>query len=144
VPTTEVLGHHVRAANQLLEKLDAARGFELEGDTELVPIAVLRRRHSLLAAAALALDAQGHALSAAVAGLDLDDPGAHVGQEHRAKGHRDDLAQVQNRDVAQGFVHVPSMAAKPAPPRRYCACGGRSGQPAGQAGRQDARFRRGG
>src|SRR4030095_12921450 len=52
--------------------------------------------------------------------LDFDDAGAHVGQEHRAEGHRDDLPQVQYRDVAQGLVHVPSMAAKPAPPRRYC------------------------
>src|SRR5213593_1812045 len=117
----EVLGHHVRAANELLEKLDATRGFQLEGDTELVAVPVLRRGHALLDAVAPALDAQRDALLPALPRLDLDHPRSHVGQEHRAEGHGDDLSQVQHRDVAQRLIHVPSMAAKPAPPRRYCA-----------------------
>src|SRR5262245_16718897 len=104
--------------DELLEKLDAARGFELEGDTKLVPIPVLCRRHALLDATALALDAERDALPSAVSGLDLDHPGSHVGQEHRAEGHRDDLPEVQHRDIAQRLFQMPSTAAKPAPPRR--------------------------
>src|SRR5262249_11714575 len=115
-PDAEVFGHHVRVAHELLEKLDAARGFELTGDTELVAITTLRRRHALLDAVALALDAEGDALPPALPRLDFDHPCAHVGQEHRAEGHGDDLAQVQHRDVAQRLIHVPSVAAKPAPP----------------------------
>src|SRR5213593_4409834 len=90
----EVLGHHVRAANELLEKLDATRGFQLEGDTELVAVPVLRRGHALLDAVAPALDAQRDALLPALPRLDLDHPRSHVGQEHRAEGHGDDLSQV--------------------------------------------------
>ena len=62
----EVLGHDVRVAHELLEKLEATRSFQLEGDTELVPIPILRRRHTLLDAVTLALDAQGDALSPAL------------------------------------------------------------------------------
>ena len=62
----EVLGHDVSATDELLEKLDATRRFQLEGDTELVPITILRRRYTLLDAVALALDAQGDALSPAL------------------------------------------------------------------------------
>src|SRR5262249_21176914 len=117
-PHAEVLGHDVRVTDELLEKLDATRGFELEGDTKLVPIPVLRGRYPLLGAVALALDAERDALSTAVPRLDLDEPGSQVGQEHRAEGHRDDLPEVQHRVVAQRLVHVPSMAAQLAPLRR--------------------------
>src|SRR5262249_18726095 len=76
----EVLGHHVRAADELLEKLDATRGFGLEGDSRLVPRPVLRGRHALAYAVAPALDPQRDALSPPVARFHLDDPGAHVRQ----------------------------------------------------------------
>jgi hypothetical protein len=105
-------------ADELLEKLDTARSFELEGDSQLVPVPVLRRGHALLHALALALDPERDALAPAIPRFDLDDPGAHVRQQHRAEGHGDDLTEIQHRDVAQRLIHVPSVAAKPTPPRR--------------------------
>src|SRR5215470_11237097 len=130
--------------DELLEKLDATRGFELEGDTELVAIPVLCRRHALLDAVALALDAEGDALPSALPRLDLDHPGSHVGQEHRAEGHRDDLPEVQNRDVAQRLLHVPSMAAKArAAPAIVRRAGGRVNRPVSRNCRMPASNRAG-
>jgi hypothetical protein len=57
----EVLGHDVQVAHELLEKLEATRSFQLEGDTELVPIPYCAAG-TLLDAVTLALDAQGDAL----------------------------------------------------------------------------------
>ena len=101
----EVLGHDVRAFHKLLEELHALRGLQLQRDRKLVPVTVLRGRHALLDPAALALDAERHALASPIARLDLDHPGAQVGQQHRAEGHGDDLPQVEHGDVAQRFFH---------------------------------------
>src|SRR5439155_6331275 len=88
----------------LLEQLHAARGLQLEGDRELVPLPVLRRRHALLTSIACALDAERHALASAIARLDLDDPGAEIREQHGAERHRDDLSQVEHGDVVERLL----------------------------------------
>jgi hypothetical protein len=100
-----VLGHDVGAGDQLLEQLGALRRLQLERDAELVAVPVLRGRHALLDAVAHPLHAERHALAPAVARFDLDHPRAHVGEQHGAEGHGDDLSQVDHRDVAQRLIH---------------------------------------
>ena len=91
-----------------LKSLTPSRRLELERDAELVPLAILRGRHPLLDAVARALDAEGHALASPLPRLDLDDARAHVGEQHRAEGHGDDLTQVEHGDVVQREIHVSS------------------------------------
>jgi GGDEF domain-containing protein len=91
--------------DQFFEEFGALRGLELERDGELVPLTVLGGRHAFLDALARALDPERYALAPAVARLDLDDAGAHVGQQHGAEGHGDDLPQVEYGDIAQRLVH---------------------------------------
>jgi hypothetical protein len=57
-------------------------------------------------AIALAPDAKRHTLGREHARLDLDDPRAHVREQHRAHRHGDDLAQVEDRYVVEGALHV--------------------------------------
>jgi hypothetical protein len=101
----EVLAHHVGVADELAEELDAGRGLQIERDAELVAIAVLRGGHPLLDAVAPPLHAERDALAPALRRLDLDHPRAHVGEQHRAEGHRDDLAQIEHRDVVERLIH---------------------------------------
>jgi len=114
----EVLGHHVGVPDQFFEELCALRSFELECDGELVPLSVLGGRHALLDTVARALDAERDALAPAVARLDLDDAGAHVGQQHGAEGHGDDLPQVEYGDIAQRLVLVHGLDGGPILTRR--------------------------
>src|SRR5262249_38697673 len=84
------------------------------------PLPILRGRYPLLDAVARALDAEGYALAAPVARLDLDDARAHVGEQHRAEGHGDDLTEIENGDVVEREIHVSSWglaAADTAPDR---------------------------
>ena len=89
--------------DELLEQGDAPWRLQLEGDRELVPLAVLGGWHAH--AVALTLDAERQPLAPSLARLDLDHAGPEVGQQHRAEGHGDDLAQVEDGDVAQRVIH---------------------------------------
>jgi hypothetical protein len=53
-----VLGDHIGVLHQLAEELEAGRRLQIEGDPELVAIAVLGRRHPFLDAVAAALHAE--------------------------------------------------------------------------------------
>src|SRR4030095_10698852 len=114
----EVLGHHVRVADELLEQPEPLGRLELERDAELVPLAILRGWSPLRDTVARALDAEGYALAAPVPRLDLDDARAHVGEQHRAEGHGDDLTEIEPGEVVQREIHVSSWGAGC---RRYCA-----------------------
>ena len=102
-----------RRTSSLKSSTPRAR-LQLEGDGQLVPLPVLRGGHPLLDAIAPALDAERHALAAALARLDLDDPGAQVGEQHGAERHGDDLTEIQHGDVTQRLVHSPLEGAGPA------------------------------
>ena len=94
----EVLDEHIRLRDQPLEDLAAGRLLEIERDAFLVAVDAQEIR-----AFAVQERRSPAARVVALAGLlDLDDPRAHVGEQHRAIGAREDAGQVENGDTLKG------------------------------------------
>jgi hypothetical protein len=90
---TEVLDQDVRGPHQVEQAGAVLVGLEVEHDAALPPVEGHERR----------VESAGLPLAERVArrGLDLDDVGAHLGQQHRGAGTGDVGAEVQHAHVRQ-------------------------------------------
>ena len=94
---TEVLDDHVALRDQLLEQPPSLRVLEVDGDAFLVAIDAQEVR-------AFAFEerrAPGARIVAFARLFDLDHARAHVGQQHRAVGTREDAREVEHGDAVE-------------------------------------------
>jgi len=134
----EVFDEHVALRDETIEDRATVRMFEVERDALLVPVDA----HEI---GALALDkrrAPRPGIVAPAGPLDLDDPGPHVGQLHRAIGTRQHPGEVDHGDASQRALRAVARLGRGFAHRHrviivYCVFGvraafaGRAGDPAG-------------
>jgi hypothetical protein len=107
-PGAEVLDHHVAYAHQLLEDRPPPGMVYVDGDAVLAlvegvePTAAVPGVRAGFAVGQVA-GAGNHTVGVpGASGLDLDDLGAHVGQQLRGVGPRPDSGEVQYADALEG------------------------------------------
>jgi hypothetical protein len=104
-PGPEVLEQHVGMGHEAAEGLPPVGGLQVEGHRLLVAVAGQEVRRHRVVRGPDERRPPAAGLVPTVGGLDLDDPGPHVGEHHPAVRPGQGTGQVDDDDVVQWSAH---------------------------------------